>query len=150
MECPVCLEPKRDIPLLACGHPLCETCLHRLRQRICPLCRNKIDDHAPSEQDTYDILWEHVDVYTFDFGGRCLHTLESMKGLIHLSFQLPSLKQLLVKFSQNLLLVRAVTLLVQGRPCQIKINRSTAVIETGGVRTWHNEGWGAHDGDSYM
>ena len=67
MECPVCLEPKCDIPLLACGHPLCEKCLLRLRQRICPLCRNKIDDRAPSEQDTYDILWEHVDVYTFDF-----------------------------------------------------------------------------------
>ncbi len=74
-----------------------------------------------------------------DAGGRCLHILESMKGLIHLSFQLPSLKQLLVKFSQNVHLVRAVMLLVQGRPCQIKINRSTAVIETGGVRTWHNQ-----------
>lgn len=67
MECPVCLEPKCVIPLLACGHPLCETCLLRLRQRICPLCRKKIDDHAPSEQYTYDILWEHVDVYPFDF-----------------------------------------------------------------------------------
>jgi hypothetical protein len=68
MECPVCLEPKRDIPLLACGHPLCEVCLPRLNRRICPLCRHQIDDdHIRNEQDTHDVLWEHVDVYTFDF-----------------------------------------------------------------------------------
>ena len=73
MECPVCLESKLSIPLLSCGHPLCDVCLPRLNKRICPLCRSPFgkasEPNWPEEEEvTADsVTWEDIEAYPFDF-----------------------------------------------------------------------------------
>lgn len=71
MECPVCYEKAADdnYQKLECNHSLCKSCLSKLRQRNCPLCRSPINfgilPMAPDNSD--EILWERVDAYNFEF-----------------------------------------------------------------------------------
>eukprot|EP01059_Diplonema_ambulator_P033230 TRINITY_DN685_c3_g1_i1.p1 TRINITY_DN685_c3_g1~~TRINITY_DN685_c3_g1_i1.p1 ORF type:complete len:504 (+),score=57.51 TRINITY_DN685_c3_g1_i1:27-1514(+) len=40
LECGVCLDKKKDVVLVPCGHLLCDTCAHEVTE--CPYCRHKI------------------------------------------------------------------------------------------------------------
>jgi hypothetical protein len=52
MECPVCLENKRDaqVKTLGCKHQVCVQCWARMRTCACPLCRQvHTDTHTKTE-----------------------------------------------------------------------------------------------------
>ena len=44
MECGICYEivTKDNLEILECAHSLCQLCLGKLRQHVCPFCRNPI------------------------------------------------------------------------------------------------------------
>lgn len=42
VDCPVCLEPFTDQPLMRCGHYVCSVCIEKLLSDKCPVCRAKM------------------------------------------------------------------------------------------------------------
>lgn len=48
LQCPVCLDHKKNCVLVACGHQMCSECLHQLPRRECPQCRSQIQDAIPT------------------------------------------------------------------------------------------------------
>ena len=48
MECGICYETvaNDNIEILECAHSLCQLCLGKLRQRVCPFCRTPIGGSA--------------------------------------------------------------------------------------------------------
>lgn len=71
MECPVCYEKAAEdnCQILECKHSLCKSCLSKLRQRNCPLCRAPINFGIILKiPDNFDeIIWQHVDSYNSEF-----------------------------------------------------------------------------------
>ena len=41
-ECPICLDQVCDIHISPCGHMFCFSCVQKLNDRRCPICRNII------------------------------------------------------------------------------------------------------------
>ena len=66
MECRICYETvtEDNIEVLECIHSLCQSCLGKLRNRLCPFCRTPIGGLAlpPSPTETPPPLLLHLDV----------------------------------------------------------------------------------------
>jgi len=42
-ECNICWEVKQKFRVLKCNHEICTTCFPRIRNNLCPFCRNPIN-----------------------------------------------------------------------------------------------------------
>ncbi len=42
-ECCVCLSNTYNLSRLKCKHPVCLTCYNKIKNKICPLCRCKME-----------------------------------------------------------------------------------------------------------
>ena len=50
MSCLICYETYDVLAYLICGHSLCDNCLLKLEQKICPFCRTMFEEKASPKE----------------------------------------------------------------------------------------------------
>jgi len=48
-ECPICIDQKKDVSLVPCGHSMCKACSELVlsKTKNCPICRNPVQTQIP-------------------------------------------------------------------------------------------------------
>lgn len=49
-DCPICMETCDYFYAFICGHPICGTCIDKIKKDTCPTCNLQIDDENPFEE----------------------------------------------------------------------------------------------------
>ena len=68
-DCTICLELMFEPARLECNHAFCKECILRLKDKFCPLCREKIDQKLKLVVDK-ELVDEIKEAQPFDYGGK--------------------------------------------------------------------------------